>query len=257
MGFLLSGLSHFPPLAKKDRVAPDGFDSSKSLLIRGTSTGFPSCQGGAGGDLAVLYEDEWLIAIAKPPGLLSVPGRYLDRQDSVQSRLRQQFPGQAIVAAHRLDQDTSGVLLLARDAQVHRQLSQQFQQRQVHKVYEALLDGLLEVDAGVIELPLWGDPSDRPRQTVNWQRGKPSTTQFRVLARENTVTRSEFTPLTGRTHQLRVHAASSEGLGVPILGDRLYGGRQSTERLHLHARELSFQHPHTGNQFHLKTPVPF
>lgn len=230
MGFLLSGLPQSSP------------------LIKGT---------GAEPASPILYEDKWLIAIAKPPGLLSVPGRYLDQQDCVQSRLQQQFPTAAIVAVHRLDQATSGILLLARDSATHRQLSQQFQQRQVHKLYEALLGGVIAAEAGVIELPLWADPSDRPRQKVDWHHGKSSTTQFRVMARENAVTRIEFTPLTGRTHQLRVHAASPDGLGVPILGDRLYSCQQPTHRLHLHAKDLTFQHPYTRNYLHLKTPVPF
>jgi len=144
------------------------------------------------------------------------------------------------------------VLLIARDPQTHRQISQQFQQRQVEKRYDAILAGAIEPQQGTIDLPLWSDPSDRPRQKVDWQRGKPSLTQFRVIATEPT--RLEFQPLTGRTHQLRVHAAI--GLGVPILGDRLYGCQQAATRLHLHARELRFQHP-DGHQLHLQAETPF
>jgi tRNA pseudouridine32 synthase/23S rRNA pseudouridine746 synthase len=207
--------------------------------------------------LPIIYEDEWLIAVNKPPGLLSVPGRYRDRQDSVLTRLHQKLPdGMAIASVHRLDQETSGILLLARDRSSHRQLSQQFQQRQIYKVYEAVLSGLLTIDEGTIELPLWGDPQNRPYQKVD-ERGKFSLTHFRVIAREKDYTRVEFIPLTGRTHQLRVHAADVRGLGVRILGDRLYGCVNNANRLHLHARELRFQHPQTRETVHLQTDTPF
>jgi len=137
--------------------------------------------------LPILYEDKWLIAVNKPTGLLSVPGRYSDRQDSVLSRLRHLLPdGMVLASVHRLDQETSGILLLARDRQTHRQLSRQFQQRQVHKVYEAVLSGFVITDQGTIELPLWADPQDRPYQKVDWQRGKLSLTRFRVIARDVT-----------------------------------------------------------------------
>ncbi len=234
MGFLLSGL---PPRQR----GREGENFTLSLSF----TKFP-----------IVYEDEWLIAVNKPPGLLSVPGRYSDRQDSVVSRLRHLY-GMALAAVHRLDQETSGIILLARDRQTHRQLSQQFQQRQVYKVYEALLCGLVTPEQGVIELPLWGDPENRPYQQVDWQRGKPSLTKFQVIAREGEYTRVEFIPLTGRTHQLRVHAADSQGLGVIILGDRLYGCRTVTSRLHLHARELRFEHPQSGQILHITTKTPF
>ncbi len=234
MGFLLSGLSPDPNIPQFSQALP------------------------------ILYQDEWLIAVDKPAGLLSVPGRYGDRQDSVWSRLQQsiqhQSNGAAIQAVHRLDQETSGILLLARDTQTQRQLSQQFQQRTVRKVYEALLAGRVTKQAGVIDLPLWGDPADRPRQQVNWQHGKPSQTQFRVLSSHENLTRVEFIPITGRTHQLRVHAA--EGLGFPIWGDRLYGCALPThplsaDRLHLHARELQVYHPQSGQLIQLYSPTPF
>ena len=218
-------------------------------------------------ELPILYEDEWLIAVNKPAGLLSVPGRYRDRQDSVLSRLRHLLPnGMALVAVHRLDQGTSGILLLARDCaqcsakgdqQTYRQLTQQFQARQVHKVYEAVVAGCVTTNKGAIELPVWSDPQNRPYQKVDWQRGKPSLTRFQVTAREGDWTRVEFMPLTGRTHQLRVHAADSRGLGIPILGDRLYGCRAVASRLHLHARELRFEHPHSGQILHLRAKTPF
>jgi tRNA pseudouridine32 synthase/23S rRNA pseudouridine746 synthase len=205
---------------------------------------------------SIIYEDEWLIAVNKPAGLLSVPGRYQQTQDSVLNRWRHLFPdGMALMAVHRLDQDTSGILLIARDRQTYKQLSQQFQQRQVHKVYEAILAGSITNDQGLIELPLWGNPDNRPYQQVNWQHGKPSLTSFRIISREGDYTRVEFIPLTGRTHQLRVHTLV--GLGVVILGDRLYGCCANANRLHLHAKELIFQHPHSGKTLHLQTKTPF
>ena len=161
----------------------------------------------------------------------------------------------AITAVHRLDQETSGILLLARDRQTYRHLSRQFQVRQVHKVYEAVLAGSVMVEHGVIELPLWGDPDSRPYQKVDWQRGKSSVTKFQVIAVEAGYTRIKFLPLTGRTHQLRVHAADARGLGIPILGDRLYG--RATSRLHLHAQELMFKHPQSGQNLHLISKTPF
>jgi tRNA pseudouridine32 synthase / 23S rRNA pseudouridine746 synthase len=235
MGFLLSGLEPNPPAPFPAREGRSGI--------------------GVGGEVNIIYQDEWVIAVNKPAGLLSVPGRYLETQDSVLSRLRHQFS--AVATVHRLDQDTSGILLLAGDRQTHHQLSQQFQQRQVHKVYEAILAGVLTQEQGVIELPLWGNPEHRPYQQVDWQHGKPSVTHFRVMAREGNYTRVEFVPMTGRTHQLRVHAADIAGLGMVILGDRLYGCTAGVMRLHLHARELSFTHPHTGETIHLHTQTPF
>jgi tRNA pseudouridine32 synthase/23S rRNA pseudouridine746 synthase len=238
MGFLLSGLKPIS-IPNKDFHTTSAFSPTKP-------------------EIPILYEDEWLIAVNKPAGLLSVPGRYSDRQDSVLSRLRHLLPdGMALASVHRLDRETSGILLLARDRQTHRQLSQLFQQRQVHKIYEALLSGVAIIDQGTIELPLWGDPENRPYQKVDWQHGKPSLTQFQVMAREQNYTRVEFTPVTGRTHQLRVHAADVRGLGVTILGDRLYGCDAVTSRLYLHARELCFQHPQSGETLHLLANTPF
>ncbi len=192
--------------------------------------------------LAIIYEDEYLIAVDKPAGLLSVPGRYLDGQDSVLSRLRQLLPAEEICTVHRLDRDTSGILLLARERSTYQHLARQFHERQIQKVYEAILAGKIDRESGTIDLPLWGDPTDRPRQKVDVDRGKPSLTKFQVLEQIGDSSRVEFIPITGRTHQLRVHAADRLGLGIPILGDRLYGC-QTTGRLHLHARELTFTHP--------------
>lgn len=208
--------------------------------------------------LSFLYEDEWLIIVNKPPGLLSVPGRGIEHNDSVLSRLSVMYPdGLNYKAAHRLDQETSGILVIARNLEAHANLSKQFQQRQVTKVYEAILNGSVKVEQGVIDLPLWGDPETRPYQTVDWRKGKPSITNFKILQKQEKYTWVEFVPITGRTHQIRVHAASCQGLGVPILGDRLYGSDPNNGRLHLHAREICFLHPRSGEIIRIKTKAPF
>ena len=206
-------------------------------------------------ELPIIYEDEYIIAVNKPAGLLSVPGRTSDLQDSVLSRLRASYS--EIYAVHRLDRDTSGILLLARDRQTYRQLSQQFEARQVHKIYEAILGGKIQLKQGSIELPLWGDPLDRPRQKVDFNLGKPSLTEFQVVGQIDGYTRIELMPVTGRSHQLRVHAADPSGLGMAILGDWLYGCQADVPRLHLHARELSFIHPYTLAKISLQTQCPF
>jgi tRNA pseudouridine32 synthase / 23S rRNA pseudouridine746 synthase len=206
-------------------------------------------------DLEIIYEDEYLIAVNKPAGLLSVPGRTVDLQDSVLTRLRGIYP--EVDSVHRLDRDTSGILLFALDRLTYQHLSQQFESRQVHKIYEAILGGRIEIEQGSIDLPLWGDPVDRPRQQINFDLGKSSLTKFQVVGQIDGYTRIEFFPVTGRTHQLRVHAADPQGLGVNILGDKLYGWQADVERLHLHARELSFIHPHTLKRISLQTQCPF
>jgi tRNA pseudouridine32 synthase/23S rRNA pseudouridine746 synthase len=207
--------------------------------------------------LPIVYEDDALLVVDKPAGLLSVPGRTSALQDSVLSRLRCQLsPETFLKAAHRLDKGTSGLLVLAKSTSVHQQLNQQFAQRQVQKQYEALLSQPVTAAAGRIELPLWRDPRDRPKQSVNWQRGKPSLTEFQVLSAGSTP-RLRFIPHTGRTHQLRVHAAHPEGLNAPILGDTLYGCQVPSSRLHLHAKFLQLIHPLTHENLILSSPVPF
>lgn len=191
----------------------------------------------------IVYQDDSIIVVNKPAGLLSTRGRY--GQDCILDRF-----SESLIPVHRLDQDTSGLLILARDTRTYKQLSEQFQQRKINKTYEAVLSKQITQKAGTIELPLWSDPDDRPKQTVDYQRGKPCITRFRVL--ENS-TRIEFYPVTGRTHQLRVHAA--QGLGAAIVGDRLYGDSNSVDRLHLHARDLQFIH--RGKTMTLKTVTPF
>jgi tRNA pseudouridine32 synthase/23S rRNA pseudouridine746 synthase len=207
----------------------------------------------------IIYEDEYILVINKPAGLLSVPGRTTEKQDSIVSRLHYYYTAD-IRAVHRLDLETSGLLICARDLDTYRYLSQQFQQRQVNKIYEALVSGIVEAEEGIINLPLWGDPEKRPYQEVDWQRGKESITEFRVLKRyDNNLTRVEFRPKTGRTHQIRVHAASPYGLKTPILGDRLYNHNTITteSRLNLHAREIEFTHPHQTHKYHFQIETPF
>jgi tRNA pseudouridine32 synthase / 23S rRNA pseudouridine746 synthase len=203
-------------------------------------------------NLIRLYEDDWLIAIDKPAGLLSVPGRSSDLQDSVFSRL-----GPGFLPLHRLDQDTSGVLLLARDRNSYRQVAAQFEASQITKTYEAILAGSLLQTQGQITLPLWSDPDDRPYQRVD-QRGKQSVTDYQVLAHWSDRTRVRLWPRTGRTHQLRVHAQM--GLGIPILGDRLYGLKPDNveaSRLYLHAAALRLVHPQSGKMIEIRSAVPF
>lgn len=205
-------------------------------------------------ELDILYEDEWLLVIDKPAGMLSVPGK--TAADSVYDRLRKRYPdatGPMIV--HRLDMATSGLLMVAKTKEVHQNLQAQFKNRTVKKRYTALLDGVIATDEGCIDLPLCLDPLDRPRQIVSYKRGKPALTKYKVLARSQVQTRIAFFPLTGRTHQLRVHASHPLGLNTPITGDELYG--KGTDRLYLHAGFLEFRHPVTKEIIQLEKNAAF
>lgn len=192
--------------------------------------------------LTTVYEDESLLVINKPTEFLSVPGKNI--QDSVWLRMKQRFPkatGPLIV--HRLDMSTSGLMVIAKTKEVHKILQQQFIKRTVKKRYIALLDGVVEEDTGYINLPLRVDLDNRPHQLVCYEYGKSAQTRWEVINRTAQQTRIHFFPLTGRTHQLRVHAAHPKGLNAPIVGDDLYGIR--LDRLHLHAEWISFEHPVT------------
>lgn len=227
-------------------------------------------------ELEIVFEDEWLLVVNKPAGMLSVPGKAEDR-DSVYHRLKKKYPeatGPMIV--HRLDMATSGLLLVAKTKEVHQDLQAQFANRSIKKRYVAVLDGIVLPErtgnTGRIELPLCLNPLDRPRQMVSSEHGKEAITEYQIIseseritsASENTFnesnridesersinesrkyTRIIFYPLTGRTHQLRVHAAHPEGLGCPILGDELYG--KKADRLYLHAEYIEFRHPIYGD----------
>jgi RluA family pseudouridine synthase len=200
--------------------------------------------------LIILYEDNGLLAIDKSAGMLSVPGRGGDRQASVLRYLQQTYDW--ISPIHRLDQDTSGILLFAKNPETLQVLQQQFAQHSVKKIYEARLEHPLEPTSGMIDLPLWGDPTQRPYQMIDFDRGKPSITEYRVLSA--TEARIELTPLTGRTHQLRVHLADRQGLNNPILGDRLYGRSILGDRLHLHAKHCTIYHDHQWLTIESQTP---
>jgi len=191
-------------------------------------------------DLEILYEDEWVVAINKPHDFLSVPGKILT--DSILSRLKNKYPhATGPLLLHRLDMSTSGILLAAKTSEVHKILQNQFIERKIQKTYHAVLDGLIEKDTGMVDLPLILDVLDRPKQKICFEEGKKAITNFNVLKRKNGKTFIEFFPITGRTHQLRIHAAHHLGLNCPILGDDLYG--RINERLYLHAFQLTFFHP--------------
>jgi tRNA pseudouridine32 synthase / 23S rRNA pseudouridine746 synthase len=209
---------------------------------------------------ATVYEDEWLAIVHKPHGLLSVPGRGATSQDCVASRVRERYPGATgPMLVHRLDLDTSGLMLIARDERTYVALQRLFAQREITKRYVALLDGDVPGDEGVISLPLRVDADDRPRHIHDPEFGKPAVTEWRVVSRERGRTRVHLFPRTGRTHQLRVHAAHPLGLSAPIQGDRLYGrgAPDDAVRLHLHAELLSFVHPVTGDAVHCERRPDF
>lgn len=204
----------------------------------------------------VVFEDRWLLVVDKPVGLLSVPGRSGLLQDSVLTRLRRRLPAdQSPIVAHRLDLDTSGLLLLAKDAETYVLLQRQFLERSIDKTYVAWLDGHVRGEAGTVDLALRVDVDDRPRQIHDPVHGKPATTDWRVDVRSGGRTRVILHPRTGRTHQLRVHTSHPAGLDAAICGDRLYG--RPSGRLMLHAEALSLVHPHTGQPVLLRAPAPF
>jgi tRNA pseudouridine32 synthase / 23S rRNA pseudouridine746 synthase len=207
-----------------------------------------------------VFEDDWLVIVDKPAGLLSVPGRSGQLRDSVQVRLRARHPdasGPMIV--HRLDLDTSGLVLVAKDAATHAALQKLFACRAIEKRYVAWLDHEVGrpvgADRGVVELALRVDLDDRPRQIYDPVHGVPAVTEWRVIERAAGRTKVALVPRTGRTHQLRVHAAHPLGIGAPIVGDRLYG--RPGDRLLLHAEGLAFVHPRTGARVSVERPAPF
>ena len=213
-----------------------------------------SGQSGSEKQLQILHEDDDLLVIGKPHEFLSVPGKV--ELDSVYTRIQEMFPSiTGPIIVHRLDMATSGIMLLAKHKEAHRALQAQFIERTVKKRYEALLEGELNEDKGRIELPLRVDLDDRPRQLVCYEHGKPAITIWEKRAVNDGFTKVYFYPVTGRTHQLRVHAAHHLGLNLPIVGDDLYG--QSADRLHLHAGFISFTHPSTGKPMKFSVPAEF
>jgi tRNA pseudouridine32 synthase/23S rRNA pseudouridine746 synthase len=204
-----------------------------------------------GKELETIFEDEKLIVVYKPAEFLSVPGIHI--QDSVFTRIKQQVKNiSGPIIVHRLDMSTSGLLVLAKNKKAHKDLQRQFINKTVKKRYTALLDGIVNDDNGTINLPLRVDLDDRPRQLVCFEHGKPAETKWEVIERKNGKTKIHFYPITGRTHQLRVHASHSLGLNIPIIGDDLYG--KKSNRLYLHADTLEFSHPTTKQKmiFHKK-----
>jgi tRNA pseudouridine32 synthase / 23S rRNA pseudouridine746 synthase len=204
--------------------------------------------------LVVLYSDDHIVVADKPSGLLSVPGKGEDRDDCFINRLRDVFPD--ILLVHRLDLDTSGVMIFGRSKAAQGFLGQQFEKRLTKKVYLARVWGEVAENAGRVDLPLVVDWPNRPRQHVNFETGKPSVTDWRVLKRGGGETRMKLTPLTGRSHQLRVHMQS---IGHVILGDPLYadGPARDFERLMLHADSLKIRHPESGAAMSFSAACPF
>ena len=206
--------------------------------------------------LKTLYEDEWIVAVEKPSGMLSVPGK--NDLDSVQQRLRLMYPdATGPLVVHRLDMATSGILLAAKDKDVHAKLQSQFETRSILKEYTAILDGVLQKESGIIDLPICLNPLDRPRQMVDFENGKPAITEYKIVGVSDGRTKVIFKPHTGRTHQLRVHSAHASGLGCPISGDELYGNPDSAPRLCLHASRLVFRHPVSDKEVEIVSPCPF
>ncbi len=207
------------------------------------------------GELTTLYEDEWIVVVNKPAGMLSVRGKQAG-VESVEEVMMRRYPeAKGPMIVHRLDMATSGLLIITKTRQVHRALQEQFKRREIRKRYIALLDGHPARHEGIITLPLTPDPMDRPRQIVDNQHGKPAVTRFETLSEEGGFTRMALYPITGRTHQLRVHMAHPQGLHCPIVGDELYG--HPARRLMLHAESVEFRHPISGQMIRLECPPEF
>jgi tRNA pseudouridine32 synthase/23S rRNA pseudouridine746 synthase len=200
----------------------------------------------------LLYVDEQLLVLDKPAGLLAVPGRGADKQDCLSLRAQRLWPDARVV--HRLDMATSGLFVMARGLAMQRMLSRAFEERVVDKRYEAIVHGAMAADEGEIALPLVADWPNRPLQKVDREQGKPSVTRWRVLERLADRTRLALEPVTGRTHQLRVHL---QAIGHPILGDALPALRALAPRLLLHACALRLAHPATGEALAFESPAPF
>lgn len=211
-------------------------------------------------ELNVLHRDDDILVLSKPSGLLSVPGRGADLQDSLELRARAEFPEALLV--HRLDMDTSGVFIMALNKDAQRHLGLQFEQRRTQKTYIAHIFGHPDEDAGCVDLPLRCDWENRPRQMVCYEHGKPAQTHWHVIKREQEFTRVELSPITGRSHQLRVHMAElkKENGGHPILGEMFYAPdsvRNMAPRLCLHAEKLNIEHPKNGTHMAFTDTCPF
>jgi tRNA pseudouridine32 synthase/23S rRNA pseudouridine746 synthase len=204
-----------------------------------------------GKELDIIFEDDYILAVNKPAEFLSVPGKLIT--DSVQTRIKAKFPNAMIV--HRLDMSTSGIILFGKDELAYKKLQQQFIKRTVKKCYVALIDGILKENNGIIDLPLRGDLDNRPFQIVCFDHGKPAKTKWEIIEIKDNKTLVHFYPISGRTHQLRVHASHHLGLNCPIVGDDLYGNKAN--RLHLHAESITFIHPILKNEITLQVQPDF
>ena len=202
--------------------------------------------------LEIIDQNEALVAVNKPTRLLTVPGRGADKQDCLYHRLLEPFPDALVV--HRLDMDTSGLVLFARSPEAQRSLSIQFENREIDKRYIAIVEGVVEQDEGTVDFPMRKDMEQRlpPRHLIDCIRGKKAVTEWRVLERRESTTRLALFPKTGRSHQLRLHMQS---VGHPVVGDPIYG--RPAERLMLHAESLSLRHPVSGERVRLNCPAPF
>lgn len=236
-------------------TGPSAMHASSGDCVRAASTDFEARIDNRRMDaLITLYADAALLAVDKPAGLLSVPGRGESNRDCVASRVQAEVADALVV--HRLDQATSGVMLFGRGAAVQRALSIAFAERRVGKRYEAVVHGNVPSDAGEIDLPLATDWPNRPLQKVDRDHGKPSLTRWRVLSRDAAAetTRLQLEPVTGRSHQLRVHLAA---IGHAIVGDTLYAPEVAGPRLMLHACELRLQHPREARTLIIASTLPF
>ena len=206
--------------------------------------------------LNIIHQDEDIVVLNKPSGLLSVPGRDTWHKDSLASRIIRVWPNACVV--HRLDMATSGIIVLALRKSAQSHMGRQFQQKVIDKTYFARVEGIIKKDTGLIDLPLRCDWENRPRQMVDFEQGKSSQTEWQVVKRESNTTLVKLTPLTGRTHQLRVHM---QQLGHPIVGDEFYstefGKKISPERLALHAASITLTHPTTELRISFECPAPF
>ena len=209
---------------------------------------------------SIVHRDDRLLVLDKPSGLLAVPGRGPDLQDCLARRVQELFPTALVV--HRLDRDTSGLMLMALDADAQRDLSRQFEQRQVKKHYRCIVRGVPERSSGLVDLPIARDPARPPRYQIDHETGRPSQTHWRVLERLGDRARLDVEPITGRSHQIRLHLAT---LGHPILGDPLYGDDETpadceaslAPRLLLHATLLAVTHPADGRRVEWRSTCPF
>ena len=205
--------------------------------------------------LEILYQDEAMLILNKPSGLLTVPGKAAEHQDCLERRVQRVYPEARIV--HRLEMYAYGIVVMVLGLDSQRHLNRQFEQRQTEKHYIARLEGTMQAEKGVVELPLICDWPNRPKQMVCFERGKKATTNYLVLAREHNTTRVKLTPITGRSHQLRVHM---QWLGHPILGDKFYAsadGVLAASRLQLHAEFLALSHPTSGKMMEFYAKCPF